>query len=323
MLINHDFTQDRSKYIGGSDIGAILGISPFKSPLAVWMEKTGKEVKPVDSLPLRFGSFVEEFIAREYAKTTGFALRHDESIYIHPTHPFMGAHIDRFVHADGPDQPASKILECKTANLFSRGEWGEPGSDQIPLAYLTQIIWYLAITGIEKADIAVLIGNNDFRIYGIDRDRELENLVLEKAHHFWQEHVLKDIPPPVQTPEDCQLLFQRSNPSKTLEANPETLALLERLQTLQHQENTCEEEITALKTQIMAQMQDAEKLTHEGSVLATWKAPKPSYRIDTKRLQTEEAAIFDKYKVMNQASRRLVIKAISEKTPAIKTMESA
>ena len=48
MLINHDFTQDRSKYIGGSDIGAILGLSPFKSPLAVWMEKTGKEVKPVD-----------------------------------------------------------------------------------------------------------------------------------------------------------------------------------------------------------------------------------------------------------------------------------
>ena len=308
MLINHDFTQDRTKYLGGSDIGAILGLSPFKSPLAVWMEKTGKEVKTVDSLPLRFGSFVEEFVANEYAKATGFALRHDESIYIHPDYSYMSAHIDRFVHTDGLDQAATKILECKTANPFSRAQWGEPGSDQIPLHYLTQVTWYLAITGIERADIAVLIGNTDFRIYTILRDPELENLVLEKAHHFWHEHVLKDIPPPAQTPEDCQLLFQRSDPSKTLEANAETLALLERLQTLHYQGNACDEEITALKTQIMAQMQDAEVLAHQGQVLATWKAPKASYRLDAKRLETEERAIYEKYKVASQVSRRFVLK---------------
>ena len=312
MLINHDFTQDRSKYIGGSDIGAILGLSPFKSPLAVWMEKTGKEVKTVDSLPLRFGSFVEEFVANEYAKATGFALRHDESIYIHPDYSYMSAHIDRFVHTDGLDQAATKILECKTANPFSRAQWGEPGSDQIPLHYLTQVTWYLAITGIERADIAVLIGNTDFRIYTILRDPELENLVLEKAHHFWHEHVLKDIPPPAQTPEDCQLLFQRSDPSKTLEANAETLALLERLQTLHYQGNACDEEITALKTQIMAQMQDAEVLAHQGQVLATWKAPKASYRLDAKRLETEERAIYEKYKVASQVSRRFVLKDTSQ-----------
>ena len=89
MLINHDFTQDRTKYLGGSDIGAILGLSPYKSPLAVWMEKTGKEVKAADSLPLRFGSFVEEFVANEYAKATGFALRHDESIHLYPSGSFL------------------------------------------------------------------------------------------------------------------------------------------------------------------------------------------------------------------------------------------
>jgi putative phage-type endonuclease len=308
MLINYDFTQDRSKYIGGSDVGAILGLSPFKSPLAVWMEKTGKEVKVVDSLPLRFGSFVEEFVANEYAKATGFALRHDESIYIHPIHPYMSAHIDRFVHEEGLHMPATKILECKTANPFSRAQWGEVGSDQVPMSYLCQTVWYMSVTGIEKTDLAVLIGNTDFRVYCIARDRELENLVLEKAHHFWHEHVLKDIPPPVQTPEDCQLLFQRGDPSKTLEANAKTLALLERLQTLQYQGNACEEEITTLKTQIMAQMQDAEVLAHQGQVLATWKAPKASYRLDAKRLEAEERAIYEKYKVASQTSRRFVLK---------------
>ena len=308
MLINHDFTQDRTKYLGGSDIGAILGLSPFKSPLAVWMEKTGKEVKTVDSLPLRFGSFAEEFVANEYAKATGFTLRHDESIYIHRDHSFMSAHIDRFVHTDGLDQSATKILECKTANPFSRAQWGEVGSDQVPMSYLCQCVWYMAITGITKTDLAVLFGNADFQIYTILRDPELENLILEKAHHFWHEQVLKDIPPPAQTPGDCQLLFQRSDPSKTLEANAETLALLERLQTLNNQGNACDEEITALKTQIMAQMQDAEVLAHQGQVLATWKSPKASYRLDVKRLEIEERAIYEKYKVASQVSRRFVLK---------------
>jgi putative phage-type endonuclease len=312
MLMNHDFTQDRTKYLGGSDIGALLGLSPFKSPLVVWMEKTGKEVKAVDSLPLRFGSFVEEFVANEYAKATGFALRHDESIYTHPIHSFMSAHVDRFVHTDGLDQAATKILECKTANPFSRAQWGELGSDQVPMSYLCQCVWYMAITGITKTDLAVLFGNTDFRIYTILRDPELENLVLEKAHHFWHEHVLKDLPPPVQSPEDCQLLFQHSDPSKTLEANAETLALLERLQTLHYQGNACEEEITALKTQIMAQMQDAEVLAHQGQVLATWKAPKASYRLDAKRLEAEEYAIYEKYKVASQTSRRFVLKDTSQ-----------
>jgi putative phage-type endonuclease len=312
MLINHDFTQDRSKYIGGSDIGALLGLSPFKSPLAVWMEKTGKEVKPVDSLPLRFGSFAEEFVANEYAKATGFALSADDTTRIHPQHSFMSGNIDRHVHEEGIHMPANKILECKTANPFSRAQWGEVGSDQVPMSYLCQCVWYMAITGIEKTDLAVLFGNTDFRVYSIHRDRELENLVLEKAHHFWHEHVLKDIPPPAQTPEDCQLLFQRSDPSKTLEANAETLALLERLQTLNYQGNACEEEITALKTQIMAQMQDAEVLAHQGQVLATWKAPKASYRLDAKRLEAEERAIYEKYKVASQVSRRFVLKDTSQ-----------
>jgi len=170
----------------------------------------------------------------------------------------------------------------------------------------------MAITGIEKTDLAVLFGNADFRIYTIVRDPELENLILEKAHHFWHAYVLKDIPPPLQTLDDCQLLFERSDPAKTLEANPETLTLLERLQTLHRQGNTCEEEISALKTQIMAQMRDAEVLAHQGQILATWKAPKASFRLDSKRLEVEERAIYEKYKVASQVSRRFVLKETAQ-----------
>ena len=108
------------------------------------------------------------------------------------------------------------------------------------------------------------------------------------------------------------MLFERSDPAKTLEANAETLALLERLQTLNQQGHACEEEITTLKTQIMAQMQDAEVLAHQGQVLATWKAPKASFRLDAKRLEAEERAIYEKYKVASQVSRRFVLKETAQ-----------
>jgi putative phage-type endonuclease len=307
MLINQDFSPDRTKYIGGSDIGAILGLSRFRSPLEVWMEKTGKVVKKLDSLPLRFGSFAEEFVASEYSRATGFELLHDESIHIHPEHFFMSAHIDRFV-LDSASAIPTRILECKTVNPFTSGEWGEVGSDEIPMSYLCQCIWYMAITNLDRVDVAVLFGNSDFRIYEITRDKELEEMVLHKAMIFWQEHVLKDAPPPAINEQDCHTLFGKGNSSKSVEANTETLELTKRLQILNSEIEVREEEISSIKQTIMNQMQDAEMLTYQGKVLATWKAPKPSFRLDSKRLELEHPEITSNYKVQVQNSRRLVVK---------------
>jgi putative phage-type endonuclease len=309
MLINQDFSVDRSKYIGGSDIGAILGLSRFRSPLEVWMEKTGKETKRLDSLPLRFGSFAEEFVAIEYARATGFELIHDESIYIHPEHSYMSAHIDRFVLEDGSSSP-TRILECKTANPFSSVDWGEIGSDEVPMSYLCQCIWYMAITNINQVDLAVLFGNSDFRIYEIARDMELENTILQKASSFWEDYVLKDMPPPAQSEADCQTLFSKGDPAKSVQAKAQTLELTKRLQALNSEIDVREEEISSIKQSIMNQMGEAESLLYQGKVLATWKAPKPSFRLDSKRLELEHPEIANNYKMPVQNSRRLVIKQI-------------
>jgi len=310
MLINQDFSVDRSKYIGGSDIGAILGLSRFKTPLEVWMEKTGKETKKADSLPLRFGSCAEDFVAREYSRATGFELIHNESIYLHPEHSYMSAHIDRFVLGDQDALRPNRILECKTANPFSSGDWGEIGSDEVPMSYLCQCIWYMAITGIDKTDLAVLFGNSDFRIYEIARDPALEALVIAKASAFWDEHVLKNIPPPVQSEADCQTLFSKGDPAKSIEAGQETLELTKRLRLLNSEINVREEEISFIKQNIMNQMGEAELLTFQGRNLASWKAPKPSFRLDSKRFEQENPEIASNYKIPVQNSRRLVIKEL-------------
>ena len=312
MLINQDFTQDRTKYLGGSDIGALLGLSTYRTPLELWLEKTGQEVPQADSLPLRFGSFAEAFVAAEYTRSTGFSLVHDESIYIHPKHAFMSAHIDRFVLGDGPNRPATHLLECKTANPFTKGQWGDVGSDQVPMSYLCQCIWYMAITQLERVDLAVLFGNSELRIYVIERDLALEELVIGKALQFWQDHVLAKVPPPAHTEDDYQILFKQGDPSQTVEATAATIELVRQWHDLTSQSKVLDAQMGQIKQQLMETLQEAQTLTYEGQVIATWKAPKPSYRFDSKRLESEDKALYERFMMPIQNSRRLVIKGLNE-----------
>jgi putative phage-type endonuclease len=320
MLNNQDFTHNRTAFLGGSDIGAILGVSKYRSAMDVWLEKTGKKVDAKDSFALRFGSFAESFIADEYALLTGeHVVEHSQGL-AHPQYSFCIGHIDRFVlenkelpliNSDG-DLNAKKLLECKTANHYSQSDWGEPGTDGIPLPYLCQCLWYLGITNLSEIDVAVLLGGLDLRIYTITRDIELESLMFEKAAFFWTEHVQKDIPPKPQSITDCQALFQRASSGKTLEASSEALELIRKLKALEAQAHTEKEQIDAIKQVLMETMADAEVLTYFGKPVITWKTPKPSYRIDTKRLGLEHPELVKAYQSPIQSSRRFVVKDLPE-----------
>ena len=322
MLNNQDFTANRTKYLGGSDIGAILGVSKYRTALDVWLEKTGRIVNKVDNLPVRFGSFAESFVASEYASQTGYALTHSEAGVAHPTYSFMVGHIDRFVFNSSFDSPieseplfnidgscaATHLLECKTASPFNQSDWGELGTDEVPMSYLVQCLWYLAITNLERCDVAVLFGNSDFRIYEVYRDKELEDLIISKVAAFWNGYIQADTPPPAQSEADYQLLFKKEVSGKAIEADPAIFDLTSKLQQLNGEIKSKEVEISQIKQAIMGHMGEAELLTYQGQVLATWKSPKQSYRLDSKRLEIEHPELIPQYQVPVQNSRRFVIK---------------
>jgi putative phage-type endonuclease len=316
MLNNQDFTRERSKYLGGSDLGAILGLSKYRTAVDVWLEKTGQQCNTRDSLPLRFGKFAESFVAQEYAHLTGHHLVHHEDAVAHPQYAYLQGHIDRFVLPQaGPlfdaqgQCLAQALLECKTANPFAQQEWGEAGSDQVPLPYLIQCAWYLLLTQVRSCDLAVLFGNADLRIYHIPRDPELETLLLHRAVSFWENHVIKDCPPSAQCEADYQHLFAKGLP-KTIEANAQTMALIQELHRVQEQIEQYEIQVSQMKQSIMGVMADAEVLQFAGKVVATWKAPKSSLRLDAKRLTEDHPEWVQPYQVPVQSSRRLLIKSI-------------
>ena len=319
MLKNQDFTANRTKYLGGSDIGAILGFSKYRTSVDVWLEKTGKVINEINNLPVRFGVFAEEFVASEYATHTGHFLVRNELGIAHPQYSFMVGHVDRYVFESSDDADsklfgpngtcnASHLLECKTASPFNQSDWGELGTDEVPLSYLVQCLWYLAITNLERCDIAVLFGNSDFRIYEVYRDKELEDLIIAKAAIFWKDYVLADTPPAAKCESDYQHLFKKGISGKAIEADPTVSELTTKLQLLNREIKSKESEISQIKQIIMGQMGDAELLTYQGQILATWKHPKQSYRLDSKALELDHPELISQYQMPIQNSRRLVIK---------------
>lgn len=316
MVNNQDFANLRAKSLGGSDIGAILGVNRYRSAVDVWLEKTGRKVPQVNNLATRFGEFAEEFVASEYSLSTSLKLMNHPQSIVHHKYDYMHGHVDRFVcdaeslyDASGA-MLATRILECKTANPFAQHEWGELGSDQVPMSYLAQCAWYMMITQLPQADLAVLFGNTDFRVYEIPRDLELEEMILERTKSFWEDNVLQDIPPKPQSESDLRSLFPKSQMGKSVEASHETIELIKKLQSTQAQIESYEQELSTLKQDIMAQMQDAELLMLNGKTIATWKAPKPSVRVDTKRLTEDHPDIVAQYQVQSASSRRLMIKGV-------------
>ena len=322
MLNNQDFTRDRHLYIGGSDIGAILGLSPYRTPLEVWMDKTGRSTNEANNLAIRFGNFAEDFVANEYALQTQSSLLHYPKPIPHPKYPHLVGHVDRFVMPSALlDQSnqyelfdekgvccAAHLLECKTANPFNQSQWGESGTNQVPLPYLVQCLWYLAITNLERADLAVLFSNQDFRIYSIARDLELEQMMIDKALFFWNNYVLSDIAPPAKCEADYQHLYPIEAKGKSTQADSDLFEMILRLNEVQEEIKTKESEVGHIKEAVMAKMQDCETLSYEGITLATWKQPKASIRFDSKRFSQEYPQLYSQYQNPVNTSRRLVIK---------------
>jgi predicted phage-related endonuclease len=164
------------------------------------------------------------------------------------------------------------------------------------------------MTGLERCDLAVLFDNSDFRIYQIDRDEALESALLEAALTFWQDHVLKDIPPDAKTIGDYQKLFAKEVPGKTLEVTEQTMLLIEAAKQMNTEIDTKEQELEQIKKSLMEQMQEAQELTYQGKVLATWKKTKASVRFDSKRFEIEHPELFSQFQTPIQNSRRFVIK---------------
>lgn len=176
----------RKGYIGGSDAGAVVGLNPYKSAYSLWAEKTGKIPEFEGNTTTRVGGYLEELVADMFTEETGKKVRRKNRILVNDEYPWACADVDRMIVGE------KAILECKTTNSpvamkkFKNGEY--------PESWYCQMTHYLAITGLEKAYLAVLIECRDFKIFELERDEE-EIAALMTAEKNFMELVKTNTPP--------------------------------------------------------------------------------------------------------------------------------
>ena len=182
-----DWHELRAKRIGGSDVGAILGVNPYKSIVDVYVDKTeGSHFKGNNAT--YWGHVLEGTVLKEFSN------RHKELIVYEV--PYSVVNDFLIANLDGAlkDKETGDygVLEIKTTSVWNRREWEE---DIIPQSYYAQIQHYLMLTGYKFAYVAVLIGGNEYKEFKVERSEEDIELIRNKSTEFYNENLLKKIPP--------------------------------------------------------------------------------------------------------------------------------
>lgn len=300
-LSRQQWLMIRNGGIGSSDAAAAVGLSPYKSPLALWMEKTGRQA-PDDlsqSEPVFWGSTLEPILARVYSERTGNKVRRVNAVLQHPDYPFMLANLDRAIGGEG-------VLEIKTAGYHAAPFW----EDDIPEAYQCQVLHQLAVTGKTWADVAVLIAGQDFRIYRVERDDDKVKALIEAEEVFW-DRVQQDIPPPADGSESCgkalSCLYPRDyGETVDFTDSDELNTLFTELLSFKRQ-RTHLEFLEATHRQTIEAAMGTASVARFKCGRVTWKKARDSVTTDVKRLLQEHPTLAAEYAVQTPGSRRFLM----------------
>lgn len=287
----------RNKGIGGSDIGAICGVSPFSSARQIYFSKTGQyeeALKPgaASQERMKWGHLLEPIVAAEFASRTGKRLLEVDATFAHKDFTYMRANVDRLI-VDENNVPYG-ILECKTTSEYNNEEW-ENGD--ILLSYIYQLNWYLHILDLKYGAFACLVGGNKFYHYEVYRNDDLiKNTLLPAAHEFWHNNVLALKEPELQS-SDADTDFVNEKYA-AVEKNSEITLPEDIDNELARTVFECKAQIKELESTMKeAQNRLKERLKdHEigycRDYTVKW-SPRKQTRVDTDRLKTDFPEVYE------------------------------
>lgn len=281
---------DRTKFIGGSDVAAILGISPWRTALEVFWDKTTPRVEGIDpnrQRVLQRGHRMEPYVCELLAEETGLVIVERNRRFIDPEFGFIACEVDA-------EAESGENIEIKTVSPFKAKEWGEEHTDAIPVHYTAQAMHGLMITGRAVCVFGVLIGGDDFRVYRVERDDEIIAAMRAQEVSFWNDHILPMIPPEPKTVADISAMFTKDS-GLAVEATSEIVDVLNRLRDAKAivKEHTAIAE--ELEERVKLFMRDAAVLTVGSNPMATWKTQSTS-RFDQTAFKAANPELFEQFK---------------------------
>lgn len=278
--MNDEEKLARRNWIGGSDVAAILGLSPWKKPIDVFIEKKGlldgEEIDANRQFLMDLGTALEPVIARLYERQTEKKLILPFPVqWLHKRFPLLGATPDRFREAENYG------VELKSESRFS-DKFGEPGTDQIPAHYLLQVAHYMSVLDYDVWDVALLHAGTTFSVYTVKRDKELEEAVTEQVLAWWERHIVRDVPPTVDGSEGWSKYLKKKFPVNTgdmIQADEGTERLVDLLRLSKHARDKYEAHATEIENRLKFQIGEHEGITGANFKI-TWRKTKDSAKVD-------------------------------------------
>lgn len=302
-----DWLEVRKSGIGGSDAAAAVGLSPYKSQLELWLEKTGRDAQldkpdPNDTThPVFWGTLLEPIVAAAYTQQTGRKVRKVNAVLQHATVPFMLANLDREIVGS----PEVQILECKTAGEFGARLW----LDGVPEYVQLQVQHQLAVTGKQSADVAVLLCGQKLEVHRVYRDDELISRLIHLEAQFWQ-YVASDTPPPADGSESADRALRCLYPGNAtvvdFTEDRQLSAAFADLVLLRADIKAKEALAEQLKQTLQQAMGDASVAQLDTGKI-TYKRSKDSVSIDLERLLADHPDLAQQYATSKPGSRRFRI----------------
>jgi putative phage-type endonuclease len=279
---------DRQRYLGGSDVAGILGLSPWRTALDVYLDKVeGKQPDdPSKAKIFRRGSKMEPYILDLLTEEHGIQIVSRGQRYRDQQHEFIAAEIDA-------EAATGENIEVKTANQFAAKNWGEQFTDEIPVYYTAQAMHGMMVRPAPATIFPVLIGSDDFRVYRVERDDETIEAIRAKEVEFWDRVVRRD-PPPATTVSDVIRLFERDS-GTGIEADDDILVVFNKLKDIKKRIKVDEADAEEAEKLIKLYLGEHSTLQFGAKKLCTWKSQDTS-RFDQTAFAEKHPAIFERFK---------------------------
>ena len=306
---NGNPSENRETFIGGSDVGTIMGLNPFKSPYELFLEKTRQIERENldDKLQVRLGHKMEQVVAELYEEETGCKVQQSNKSFRSKEFPFLIGHIDRKIVGK------KKGLEIKTTSSFNKTDY-EDGV--VPPSHYYQCMFYMMITGMHDWDLATLRDNREFHITHVEWNEGIAEDMLEKCIDFWDCVVNKTWDKPLDgsdaTTEILDKAYTVENKYDTssvpISSNNTGLNVADYME-LKKAYKQIGESITAFENNVKAVLGSSQYGIIDNEYSVSWRQCTRSGGIDFKAFQKDHPEIdFEMYRKPDTEYRRFAIK---------------
>lgn len=278
LMITSEQREQRKKYLGSSDLPAILGADPWRTASDVYLIKTSPlvpELEKEESGVIEIGNSFESGVLDLFEKKQRVEL--ERNVFLEYRH--YCSNLDALIKGGEPE-----VVEAKTTGKVE--EWGPTDTDEVPSRVLIQTHQQMAIaskslgTEVKVAWVPVLLPgfrNLEYRIYKINRDEELLNTIIEMGDRFWNEHIVPRIPPINFSPALDLLKRVRRVPAKTVELSDVTVRAW---QTANAEKLRAEKLAKESLQELLVELGDAEAGTCEDGVFTYYEQSRRGFVVD-------------------------------------------